>query len=66
MKNNLSMLMGKKKINTTKLSEETGISRNAIYGLYHERTINPDLQNLIKLCEYFEVTLNDFFDVKEA
>ena len=30
-----------------------------------KRTINPDLQNLIKLCEYFEVTLNDFFDVKE-
>ena len=27
MKNNLSMLMGKKKINTTKLSEETGISK---------------------------------------
>ncbi|WP_049417784.1 helix-turn-helix domain-containing protein [Staphylococcus hominis] len=66
MKNNLSMLMGKKRISTLKLSEETGISRNAIYGLYHEKTSNPDIQNLITLCNYFGVSLNEFLNLEEV
>ena len=38
MDNNLSMLMGRDRVSALKLSEETGISRTTIYGLYHEKT----------------------------
>ncbi|PTE66831.1 XRE family transcriptional regulator [Staphylococcus devriesei] len=66
MKNNLSMLMGKKRVSALKLSRETGVSRTAIYGLYHEKTNNPDIKNLIKLCNYFEITLDEFFYEREV
>ncbi|MGC7819749.1 helix-turn-helix domain-containing protein [Staphylococcus epidermidis] len=65
MNNNLSMLMGKKRVSALKLSKVTGISRTAIHGLYHEKTQNPDIQTVMKLCEYFNVTPNEFFGINE-
>ncbi|MGK8992344.1 helix-turn-helix domain-containing protein [Staphylococcus epidermidis] len=65
MNNNLSMYMGRDRITALKLSKETGISRSAIHGLYHERTKSPDMQTVMKLCDYFKVTPNEFFGIKE-
>lgn len=64
MKNNLSMLMGKERISAVELSQETGISRSTIHGLYHERTGNPDTKTIMTLCNYFGVTPNDFFGIE--
>ena len=65
MKNNLSMLMGRDRVSALKLSKETGISRTTIHGLYHERTKSPDMQIIMKLCDYFKVTPNEFFGINE-
>ncbi|HBY82419.1 helix-turn-helix transcriptional regulator [Staphylococcus sp.] len=65
MDNNLSMLMGKKRVSALKLSKETGISRTAIHGLYHEKTQSPDIKTVLRLCEYFNVTPNEFFGIDE-
>ena len=65
MNNNLSLLMGKHRITASKLSEETGISRTSIHGLYNELPENPDTRTVMKLCEYFNVTPNDFFGINE-
>lgn len=65
MDNNLSMLMGRDRVSALKLSKETGISRTSIHGLYHERTENPDTKTVMKLCEYFNVTPNEFFGINE-
>ncbi|MBN6092365.1 helix-turn-helix transcriptional regulator [Staphylococcus saprophyticus] len=65
MNNNLSLLMGKHRISALKLHKITGISRSSIYGLYHERTENPDTKTVMKLCEYFNVTPNEFFGISE-
>ncbi|MCI2927467.1 helix-turn-helix transcriptional regulator [Staphylococcus hominis] len=65
MNNNLSMLMGRDRVSALKLSKETGISRTTIYGLYHERTKSPDMKIVMKLCDYFKVTPNEFFGIKE-
>ena len=65
MNNNWSMLRGRDRVRALKLSKETGISRTTIYGLYHERTKSPDMQTVMKLCDYFEVTPNEFFGIKE-
>ncbi|MBU7228984.1 helix-turn-helix domain-containing protein [Staphylococcus pseudintermedius] len=63
MKNNLSMIMGKKRITAMKLSKETGVSRSTIHSLYHEKTKNPDTQTIIKLCEHLDVTPNEFLGI---
>ncbi len=66
MNNNLSMLMGKTRISALKLSKETGVSRTTIHGLYHEKTKNPDIQVVMKICDYFNVTPNEFFGIGES
>ncbi|UMT76023.1 helix-turn-helix transcriptional regulator [Staphylococcus roterodami] len=65
MNNNLSLLMGKHRVTASKLSTKTGISRTSIHGLYHERTENPDTKTVMKLCEYFNVTPNEFFGIND-
>ncbi|HDA7288495.1 TPA: helix-turn-helix transcriptional regulator [Staphylococcus aureus] len=65
MNNNLSLLMGKHRVTASKLSTATGISRTSIHGLYHERTENPDTKTVMKLCEYFNITPNEFFGIIE-
>lgn len=64
MMNNLSVLMGMKRISGTKVSEDTGISRNTIHLLYHQKTNNPDTQTVLKLSKYFGVTPNEFLGVE--
>lgn len=64
MNNNLSVLMGMKRITGTKVSEDTGISRNTIHLLYHQKTTNPDTQTILKLSNYFDVTPNEFLGIE--
>ncbi|MDU0226363.1 helix-turn-helix transcriptional regulator [Staphylococcus aureus] len=65
MKNNLSMIMGQKRITATKLSEDTGVSRTTIHEFYHEKQINPSFSTVSKLCKSLDVTLNEFFGINE-
>lgn len=65
MNNNLSTLIGKNRISVSSLSNDTGISPTTLYSLYHERTDNPDTKTVMKLCEYFNVTPNEFFGIKD-
>lgn len=65
MNNNLSLLIGKKRISVSSLSNDTSISPTPLYSLYHERTANPDTKTVMKLCEYFNVTPNEFFGINE-
>ncbi|EGG68581.1 Cro/C1-type HTH DNA-binding domain protein [Staphylococcus aureus subsp. aureus 21338] len=43
----------------------TGISRASIHSFYHERTEKPDTKAVMKLCEHFNITLNEFFGINE-
>lgn len=65
MRNNLSLFMGRDRISASKLSMVNGISRTSIHGLYHERTENPDTKTVMKLCEHFNITPNEFFGIIE-
>ena len=42
------------------LSNQTGISTNAIYEWFKTGTV-PTLQNIIKICEAMEISLEQFF-----
>ncbi len=59
MKNNLRLLMAQKHINITQLSGATGISRNTIASIYHEKTTRMDMKTITLLCNYFKCTPND-------
>ncbi|MFU1790573.1 helix-turn-helix domain-containing protein [Mammaliicoccus sciuri] len=63
MKNNLSLLLGIRRMSVIKLSKETKIASSTLYNLYHCNTDNPDTKTVMKLCEYFDITPNDFFDI---
>lgn len=55
----LPVLMAIKRINITELSEETGISRNALSNLYNEKGKGINYQTLDTLCRYFECDVAD-------
>lgn len=64
MENNLSLLMGKKRCKISDIHRHTGISRTTLQNLYYGKTKNPDIQTVMKLCEYFRVTPNEFFGIE--
>ncbi|MFE8114259.1 helix-turn-helix domain-containing protein [Mammaliicoccus sciuri] len=63
MKNNFSVILGMKKLRISDVHKDTGISRTTLHTLYTEKNNNPDTKTVMKLCEYFDITPNDFFDI---
>lgn len=50
IKNNLSMLMGMKRIKIHELTRLTGLSYNTILNIYYEKTKGIDYDTLDKIC----------------
>ncbi|HDG5480918.1 TPA: helix-turn-helix transcriptional regulator [Staphylococcus aureus] len=65
MHNNLSLFLGMDRISASRLSMVTGISRASIHSFYHERTEKSDAKAMMKLCEHFNITLNEFFGINK-
>lgn len=65
MKNELRVIMAKKKLKVVDVFNDTGISKTTIYGLYEETTQHPSASTILKICEYLEVTPNEFFGIKK-
>lgn len=57
--NNLRILMARDRVNITQLSEQTGISRNTISSIYHEKSKRIDFNTIKTLCRFFKCTPND-------
>jgi putative transcriptional regulator len=51
IKNNLSLLLGKKRLKMIDLAKKSGINKNTILNLYHERTTKIDFSVVDKLCK---------------
>lgn len=58
----LSNLMGKNKVNIQDVHEGTGLSRNTISNLYHEKTTRYDEEVLNELCGYFNCQIEDILE----
>jgi putative transcriptional regulator len=58
----LSNLMGKHKINIQDVHEGTGITRNTISNLYHEKVSRLDFSTLDRLCVYFACEVSDLLE----
>lgn len=63
LKNNLSAVMGAKRIKIYELAEMSGISRSTITRLYYDKTNTVSFNTLEKLCKALECKLSDLFEI---
>jgi len=59
---NLSVLMGKKKMNIADVHRATGLNRTTVTHLYYETTQRIEMQAVDKLCKLFECQVGDLFE----
>lgn len=62
MKNNLSRIMGEKRLTTVELAKSTKISRTTIRAIYYEESENVKLGTLKKICDYLKVSLSELIE----
>lgn len=65
MKNNMRVILAKKRLKVADVARETGLSKSTLTALYYERAKNPSLDTLQKVSSYLGVTLDEFLDTKE-
>jgi putative transcriptional regulator len=63
VQSNLSRLMGERRVRIIDVSRATGISRNMLSKLYYDRARRVDLGDIAKLCDYFECSVSDLFEM---
>lgn len=61
IKNRFAVLMAEKGLKVSKVSELTGISRNALTSLKYNRTKMIRLDTINTLCKLFGITPGEFF-----
>lgn len=62
IKIHLSKILGMQRINMSELAELTGLSRNTIFLLYHEKTERIDFKTLDKLCTALKCQPGDILE----
>ena len=65
MKNNMRVILAKKRLKVADVARETGLSKSTLTALYYERAKNPSLDTLKKVSSYMGVTLDEFLDTKD-
>ena len=65
LKNNLSAIMGAKRIKIYELAEMSGVSRSTITRVYYDRTNTVSFNTLENLCRALDCTLDDLFKITD-
>lgn len=55
----LSVLMGERRYNIQAVIDKTGLERNTVSNLYHDKVKRIDFKTLDKLCELFNCEPSD-------
>ena len=63
MKNNMRVILAKKRLKVADVARETGLSKSTLTALYYERSKNPTLETLQKVADFLEVTIDDLLKV---
>ena len=63
--NNLSTIMGKKRIKIATLHKWTGISRSKLTQLYYDKTTMIKLDTIDKLCSALDITPGELFEYRK-
>lgn len=65
MKNNLRVILATQRKTVAEVHEATGLSKYTLTQLFYERTKNPELQTLLKIANYLNVTVDELLGMKE-
>lgn len=65
IKCNLSILMGKEKMNIQDVCNATGLARNTVGNLYRDTATRVDYHTIDALCELFQCEVSDLFSRSE-
>ncbi len=60
--NNLSTILGKRRIRITELARMAGVSASTIHRIYYDQTKGIDFDTLDKICIALECTPNDILN----
>ena len=64
--NNLSTIMGKRRIKISTLYKWTGISRSTLTKLYYDKTTMIKLDTIDKLCSALDITPGELFEYERS
>ena len=59
IKNNISTIIGMRKMTVAETARLAGVSYNTVYNLYHDQTAGIEFATLDKLCYVLECSPND-------
>ena len=59
MKNNMRVILVKKRLKVADVARETGLSKSTLTALYYERTKRPDIETLLKIANYLGVSIDE-------
>jgi putative transcriptional regulator len=62
LKNNLAVLMAKKKIRIAELHRLTGISASTLSDIYNEKTTMIGFHTIEKLCDLLDCSVGELFE----
>ena len=62
IKNNLSRLLGERRMKMTELCSLTGLSKNTVFRMYHDLTTNFSLDTIDKICIALNCNVQDIFE----
>ena len=65
MKNNMRVILAKKRLKVADVARKTGLSKSTLTALYYERTKNPESETLLKIADYLGVTLDELLTPEE-
>lgn len=59
--NNVSTMIGKRRLNISETAKIAGVDYNTVEGLYHDKTSGIKFETLNKLCYALECSVSDLF-----
>jgi len=62
IKNNLSRLMGEKRMSMAEVSRLTGLSHTTVFKIYHDKVTQIGLATVAKLCYALDCTVGELFE----
>ena len=62
IKNNLSKIMGEKRIRISELHKISGLSQSTIIRIYYDKTKNISYESINKLCEALECNTQELLE----
>ncbi|MCL5290571.1 MAG: helix-turn-helix transcriptional regulator [Firmicutes bacterium] len=62
IKNNLSIILGSKRMKMSELAEMAGLNKNTVLNLYHDKSTRIEFEVLNKLCAALDCQPGDLFE----